>query len=140
MTHAHGLPAEVPATLNVLSGDADLPPLVQWPPFPEEDIISGNPNGHRGAVLYRDPTGRYSVGVWECPVAKFVEPYPGTEFGHVLAGRATHTNEQTGESVTVKAGDHFFIAFGSRVMWEVHEPFRKIYTMYEAEPDAERFY
>ena len=65
MTHAHGLPDEVPATLNVLSGDADLPPLVQWPPFPEEDIISGNPNGHRGALLYRDPTGRYSVGVWD---------------------------------------------------------------------------
>lgn len=140
MAKARSIQAEALATLTAFSGESELPPLASWPPFPVEDVISGNPNGHRGVVLYRDPTRCYSVGVWECPPARFIEPYPGTEFGHVVAGRATLTNEQTGESVTLKAGDHFFIAFGSRITWEVHETFRKIYTMYEEEWDDKRFY
>ncbi len=95
---------------------------------------------HGGKVLFRDPKKRYSVGVWQCEPAKFIEPYPGTESGHVLAGRATLTNEATGESVELKAGDHFFIEFGQTITWEVHETFRKVYAMYEDEFDEERFY
>ena len=37
-------------------------------------------------------------------------------------------------------GDHFFFAFGSKIIWEIHETFRKVYVMYEDEGDEERFY
>ncbi len=140
MAKAHGIEGESPAPITALLEESELPPLAPWPPFPDKDVISGNPNGHRGVVLYRDPTRRYSVGVWECPPAKFIEPYSGTEFAHVIAGRATLTNEKTGDAVKLKAGDHFVIAFGSKIIWEVHETFRKIYTIYEEEWDEERFY
>jgi len=118
----------------------EIPPLESWPPFPKEDVFNGNPNGHTGIVLFRDLSRRYSIGVWECPPAKFREPYPGTEFGHVLKGRAILTDEKTGESQTIEAGDHFFVAFGSSIIWEVHETFCKVYTMYEEEWDEERYY
>ncbi len=140
MAKAQSIQAEPEATLTVFSGESDPPSFAQWPAFPEEDVVSGNPDGHRGSVLYRDPSRRLSVGVWECPPSKFIEPYPGTEFGHVIAGSATLTNEETGESVTLRSGDHFFVAFGSRITWEVHETFRKVYTMYEEDWDPERFY
>lgn len=118
-------------TITVFSGvGADL----VLDPWPHEDI------DHRGKVLFRDPKKRYSVGVWQCEPAKFIVPYAGTESCHVLAGRATLTNEATGESVTLEAGDHFFIGFGETITWEVHETFRKVYAMYEDEYDEERFY
>ncbi|MDE0006216.1 MAG: cupin domain-containing protein [Rhodospirillaceae bacterium] len=118
-------------TITVFSGiGADL----VLDPWPHEDI------DHRGKVLFRDPKKRYSVGVWQCEPAKFTVPYAGTESCHVLAGRATLTNEATGESVTLEAGDHFFIGFGETITWEVHETFRKVYAMYEDEYDEERFY
>lgn len=118
---------------------ADLA-LEPWPPFPPEECLGGNPNGHRGMVLYRSPDKLYSVGVWECPPAKLRVPYEGTEFGHVLKGKARLTNLGTGQVQTIGAGDHFFIPFGATVLWEVLEPFRKVYTMYEAEWLEERFY
>ncbi len=140
MAKARNMQVEAKPTLTVFSGEGADPPLSPWPDFPAEDVIAGDPGGHRGVVLYRDPKRRYSVGVWECPPATFIEPYPGTECGHVLAGRATLTNEATGESVTLKAGDHFFIEFGARITWQIHETFRKVYTIYEDEWDEERFY
>lgn len=139
MAIAQKAEAEAKATLTVFSGTGDDPVLDPWPDFPPEDTISGAVD-HRGKVLFRDPKKRYSVGVWQCEPAKFIEPYPGTESGHVLAGRATLTNEATGESITLKAGDHFFIEFGQTITWEVHETFRKVYAMYEDEYDEERFY
>ena len=139
MAIAQQAEAGAKATLTVFSGTGDDPVLDPWPEFPPEDTISGAVD-HRGKVLFRDPKKRYSVGVWQCEPAKFIEPYPGTESGHVLAGRATLTNEATGESITLKAGDHFFIEFGQTITWEVHETFRKVYAMYEDEYDEERFY
>ena len=56
----------------------------------------------------------------------------------MLAGRATLTNEATGESITLKAGDHFFIEFGQTITWEVLETVRKVYAMYEDEYDEGR--
>ncbi len=113
--------------------------LDPWPDFPPEDTISGAVD-HRGKVLFRDPKKRYSVGVYQCGPSKFIADYPGTESGHVLAGRATLTNNATGESITIKAGDHFFIEFGQEITWEVHETVRKVYAMYEDEYDEGRIY
>lgn len=139
MAIAQQAEAEAKPTLTVFSGTGDDPALDPWPDFPPEDTISGAVD-HRGKVLFRDPKKRYSVGVWQCEPAKFIEPYPGTESGHVLAGRATLTNEATGESIELKAGDHFFIEFGQTITWEVHETFRKVYAMYEDEYDEGRIY
>jgi len=127
--------------INRFVADANQPAdLVPWPPFPPEGVISGNPNGHKGKLLFRSPDGRFSVGIWECPPAKFVEPYPGSEFGHVLKGRARLKDIETGQIQDLKAGDHFFIEFNRTIEWEVLETFRKVYTMYEAEWAEERFY
>ena len=131
--------AQGPSFEVVDSFDAQSVELQPWPEFPPEDIQSGNP-AHKGNVLYRDPTGRYSVGVWECPPAKFKVAYAGTETGQVLQGRATITDLSTDSAVHLKAGDRFIVPFGSTVIWEVQETFKKVYCMYEAEWDEERFY
>jgi len=58
----------------------------------------------------------------------------------VLKGRARLRDVATGEVQHLRAGDNFFLAFGRTVEWEILETFRKVYTMYEAEWDGERFY
>ncbi len=126
--------------ITVLEGEDDIPTLEQWPAFPQEDVLAGDPNSHRGVVLYRDPSRRFSIGVWECPPGRFVDRAAGTELSHVLKGSATLTHEKTGEAKTIKAGDHFFCAFGETIIWDVHETFKKIYVVYEHEWNDKRFY
>lgn len=125
-------------TISVFSGDTDVT-LEPWPTIPPERVISGNPS-HQGTVLFRDPAKRYSIGVWECTPGSFPVSYAGTEMGHVLKGRATITHEESGETRDIGPGDHFFLAFGSSVIWNIHETFRKAYVMYELEGDEERIY
>ncbi|MBT5435813.1 MAG: extracellular solute-binding protein [Rhodospirillaceae bacterium] len=76
---AVALPASTEEMINVFGADSNIPPLAPYPPFAEEDVISGRPNDHQGIVLYRDPLGRFSVGVWTCPPGKFIDRATGAE-------------------------------------------------------------
>ena len=141
MSNAHAL--QVPQeTYSATRLDRDLAnlPLEPWPDFPPEDVLAGNPNDHSGTVFYRDPTGHYSAGLWECPVGKFKVTYPGSEFAHVVKGHATLTNVATGEAMELKVGDHFFVPAGADMIWDVHEDVRKAYTIHEGEWVDGRFY
>jgi uncharacterized cupin superfamily protein len=125
---------------TIIRTEKDEPALKSYPPFPAEDVLGGNPNGHKGIVLFRDPLRRFSVGIWECPPGKFVDRQGGCEFSHVLRGSATLTHEATGESKTIRAGDHFYTAFGETIVWDVHEPIKKYYVVYEHDWNDKRFY
>ncbi len=70
-------------TLTVFSGAAGDLDLDPWP-------TASGAIDQFGKVLFRDPLKRYSVGVYQCGPSKFIAHYPGTESGHVLAGRARH--------------------------------------------------
>lgn len=125
--------------LTRYEASATAPQLELWHEFPAEDILAGNP-AHSGTVLYRDPSGRFSLGVWECPPCKFRVDYAGTESGHVIKGKATLTDTKTGKSIAIAAGDRFLVPFASTIIWEVLEPIRKVYTMYESEWVDDRYY
>ena len=126
--------------ITVFKSEDDFPALAPYPPFAEEDVLAGNPNGHVGKVLYRDPLRRFSIGVWECPPGKFIDRATGTELSHVLKGSATLSHEGTGESKRIEPGDHFYCVYGETIIWEVHETFKKIYVVYEHDWDDKRFY
>ncbi|MBT4888385.1 MAG: DUF861 domain-containing protein [Rhodospirillales bacterium] len=115
-------------------------PLASYPPFDKEDVVSGNPNGHLGVVLYRDPERRFSAGVWECPPAKFIDRATGTELSTCISGSATLSHVESGESKLISPGDSFTCEYGETIIWEVHETFRKVYTVYEHDWDPKRFY
>lgn len=67
MSKAHAATAPLQSIeATVLDRDLAALPLEPWPAFPPEDILAGDPNTHRGTVLYRDPTQLYSIGVWCC--------------------------------------------------------------------------
>ncbi|MGY8996948.1 MAG: cupin domain-containing protein, partial [Alphaproteobacteria bacterium] len=66
--------------------------------------------------------------------------YPGSEFAHVVKGRATLTNVATGEALELSVGDHFFVPTRADMIWDVHEDVRKAYTIHENEQVDGRFY
>lgn len=68
------------------------------------------------------------AGVWECAPSKAVfDPYPVHEMMTVLSGSVTLTSLEDGHSDTFTAGDTFFVAKGSRIIWEITETLRKYY-------------
>lgn len=95
-----------------------------------EKLICGNP---RQVVwnAYRDPAGRFFAGLWQSETGKWRIRYTEEEYCHVLEGVSVITDEE-GRAVTVSAGDRFVIPRGFAGTWEVVEPTRKIYVIYEA--------
>jgi len=68
------------------------------------------------------------TGVWECAPCKHVfDPYPVHEMMTILSGSVTLTSIDDGNSETFTAGDTFFVAKGTRCIWEITETLRKYY-------------
>lgn len=70
-------------------------------------------------------------GVWTCAPSRedFLENgYPVHEMMTVLGGSVTMTNAD-GSSDTFKAGDTFFIAKGTKCVWEITETMHKFYMI-----------
>lgn len=97
--------------------------------LPAEKLITGNP---RQAVwnAYSGSDAKFSAGVWQSEIGKWRIRYTEEEYCHVLEGVSVITDAH-GQAVTVTAGDRFVIPRGFIGTWEVVEPTRKIYVIYE---------
>jgi len=68
-------------------------------------------------------------GVWECaPSREVIDAYPVHEMMTVISGSLTLTHAD-GRTETFTAGDTFFIAKGTSVIWEITETLRKFYMI-----------
>jgi uncharacterized protein len=110
--------------------------LDELPGQPEEyylapdKLIDGNPR-QSVWMQYTDPSGQFFVGVWESEVGKWSISYTEEEYFQVLEGRSVITADG-GEAVEVGAGDSMVIGRGFVGTWEVIEPTRKTFVIYEA--------
>ena len=94
-----------------------------------EKLISGNP---RQSVWnhYTDPTGKYFSGFWQSEVGKWRISYTQEETCYLLEG-VSIVSDEDGNATTLRAGDSFVIPKGFVGTWEVVEPSRKLYAIYE---------
>lgn len=93
------------------------------------NVIAGDPRQQIWNVLSsRD--GRFHVGEWASRLGAWRVQYTEYELCHLLEGVVRITDEQ-GAAHEYRAGDTFVIASGFRGIWEVVEPCRKIYAIYE---------
>ena len=68
-------------------------------------------------------------GVWECaPSREVIDAYPVHEMMTVISGAVTLTHAD-GRTETFTSGDTFFIAKGSKLIWEITETLRKFYMI-----------
>ena len=94
-----------------------------------EKIIKGEPDQ---AVYnhYSSPCEQFAAGVWEGEQGQWTVNYTEHEYCEIVQGVSVLRDEQ-GNAKTLRAGDRFVIPAGFKGTWEVLEPCRKIYVMFE---------
>jgi uncharacterized cupin superfamily protein len=96
---------------------------------PPEKVLAGNPRqwvrNH-----YTDASAKFSAGEWRCEVGKWKIAYTEEEFCQIIEGVSIVTDAD-GKAVTLVSGDRLVIPRGFTGTWEVVEPTRKTYVIYE---------
>jgi hypothetical protein len=105
-----------------------LPAPADSAPAPA-NLLRGDPRQQIWNVL-SSGDGRFHVGQWASGVGAWRVQYSEYELCHLLEGTVRITSED-GVERSYQAGDTFVIPSGFRGIWEVIEPCRKIYAIYE---------
>jgi uncharacterized protein len=111
-----------------ISFDGPLPSPVEYRPAAER-ILDGDPL-QRVWNMHATPDGRFNAGIWECAVGRWRVVFTECEFCHLLAGVIVVTGDDGSERV-FRAGDAFVSPAGFTGIWDVREPARKYYAIYE---------
>jgi uncharacterized cupin superfamily protein len=98
-------------------------------PVAADRLIAGQPT-QAVANAYSDPGEAFHCGVWEGDAGAWRVRYTEHEFCHMLAGRVRIVGDDGSETI-VAAGDSFVIPAGFSGIWDVLEPARKLYAVYE---------
>jgi uncharacterized cupin superfamily protein len=117
--------SKAPALIKL--NNRELQPEVYY--LDVEKLISGNP---KQSVWnhYTDSSGKYFSGFWESEVGKWHINYTEEETCYFIHGISIVT-DAAGTATTLGPGDCFVIPKGFRGTWEVVEPSRKLYAIYE---------
>ena len=94
-----------------------------------EKLVAGNPKQSLWNH-YTDPAGKFFSGFWASEVGKWRINYTEEEACFLLEGVSV-VADADGNATTLRAGDSFVIPRGFRGTWEVIEPSRKFYAIYE---------
>jgi uncharacterized cupin superfamily protein len=92
-------------------------------------LLSGRPT-QAVANAFSSPDARFHCGVWEADAGAWRVHYTEHEFCHLLAGRLRLRGDDGAETVW-EAGQSFVVPAGFSGTWEVLEPARKLYAIYE---------
>lgn len=92
-------------------------------------VLKGDPEQ---AVFnhYNSPCGQMNAGVWEGAVGQWTVNYTEHEYCEIVQGVSV-LRDSEGNAKTLRAGDRFVIPAGFKGTWEVLEPCRKIYVVFE---------
>jgi len=121
-------PATAAAFAPVVAFDGPAPAPQCYAP-PAERIVSGNP-AQKAYNHFSSADGRFHSGIWECGVGKWRVVFTENEFCHLLSGVIIVTGED-GAVRAFRAGDAFVSPAGFTGWWDVVEPARKYYAIYE---------
>jgi uncharacterized cupin superfamily protein len=102
-------------------------------PAPER-ILAGIPRA-RVANQYTEPTGQFFCGIWTSSAGKWRVRYTEHEFCVLLEGRV-RIESGSGERYEFRVGDAFVIPAGFEGSWEVTEPAKKWYAIFEPKASA----
>lgn len=97
---------------------------------PADRLIAGSPE-QSVRNLFADATGQFFVGFWSSTPGSWRIRYTESEFCHLLEGRVRLTDSQ-GSSWLFTAGASFVVPAGFTGTWEVLEPARKLYAIFES--------
>lgn len=94
-----------------------------------EKILKGDPL-QQVRNHYASPCGQFNAGVWEGEIGQWTVSYTEHEYCEILQGVSV-LRDGDGNAKTVRVGDRFVIPAGFVGTWEVLEPCRKVYVIFE---------
>lgn len=97
-------------------------------PAPDR-VLAGTPRAHV-ANQYADGTGQFFCGTWRGSAGRWRIHYTEHEFCVLLEGRV-RIESADGERREFSPGDAFVVPAGFAGTWEVLEPCRKWYAIFE---------
>ncbi len=100
--------------------ELDAARLVGGSPMPVQTVRNG----------FTDATGRFFGGIWRSSVGTWRVRYTENELCVLTEGRV-RISDAAGNSWSFGAGDCFVVPAGFEGTWEVLEPARKYYAIYE---------
>ncbi len=102
-------------------------------PLPE-NILAGIPR-IRVSNQYADATQVFFCGIWTSTSGKWRVRYTEHEFCVLIEGRV-RIESVSGERHDFRAGDAFVVPAGFEGIWEVAEPCKKWYAIFEPKEEA----
>ncbi len=97
-----------------------------------ENILAGIPRT-RASNQYTDASQQFFCGIWTSTAGKWRVRYTEHEFCVLIEGRV-RIESSGGEKHELKAGDAFVVPAGFEGIWEVTEPCKKWYSIFEPKP------
>ena len=109
--------------------------LESWGSIPAENLESGEAIQH-GRYFFEDERLGLSAGVWDCtPFVGRMRPHANNELMVLLEGEVT-IRQENGPTVTVRAGERFFLPKGLRLQWCQPGRVRKYFVIFDGPADA----
>lgn len=99
------------------TGEAPRPLSVPAPQFRDRPVELAGAGGNR-------------TGVWESDRGRFERASPHAEVMHILKGRCTFTPDGQ-NPISLETGDSLFFPANTRGVWDITEPLRKVYVVFE---------
>lgn len=97
-------------------------------PTPRERLVSGEPM--QEATTHFAADERFFAGEWAAEVGCWQVSYTEHEYFRILEGRSI-LRDNTGHELPLGPGDQICIPAGFEGEWEVLEPTRKVFVIYE---------
>ncbi|HEX4243734.1 MAG TPA: cupin domain-containing protein [Steroidobacteraceae bacterium] len=94
-----------------------------------ENILSGIPRA-RASNQFTDGTQQFFCGVWTSTAGKWRVRYTEHELCVLIEGRV-RLESSSGQRHELRAGDAFVVPAGFEGTWEVTEPCKKWYAIFE---------
>jgi len=110
-----------------LDKDADL---TAGDAFPADVAIKNSPK-HAGFTAFEGETdGKAAIrtGTWECEACTLKVSQSTNEACVLIKGKATITDNATGESESFVAGDGFLLRKNTDITWVIEEDLRKFFV------------
>jgi len=95
-----------------------------------ENILAGIPRA-RVSNQYDEATQQFFCGLWTSSAGKWRVRYTEHEFCVIIEGRV-RLESAAGDRHELRAGDAFVVPAGFEGTWEVTEPCKKWYAIFEA--------
>ena len=98
--------------------------------YSDVNVLEGSPKSSM-KILWKSEDGSCATGVWSCTEGSWLVEWPWDEMCFLLEGELEVTevdrnSDHLGQTIRINPGDHFHFEKGSKTVWNVIKPVKKI--------------